>query len=188
MVDWKKIGKQALDISKQATEKGIDSFQEWKNDPERIEQSKLKKELKKYTPAESDSLVFNEMTKEWYFKKKKKEVYSQDDLLSFEYLENNSSITKGGTSIGKAAVGAALLGGAGMVLGGLSGKKKTKEKVTSMQLVVTFRNNKNKIKTETIRYASGSLDRSSYAYQGFIEKVQSDLALLNLISVTAENS
>ncbi len=43
MVDWKKIGKQALNVSKQATEKGIDSFQEWKNDPERIEKSKLKK-------------------------------------------------------------------------------------------------------------------------------------------------
>ena len=37
----KKLEK-ALDVSKQATEKGIDSFQEWKNDQERIK--KLTKE------------------------------------------------------------------------------------------------------------------------------------------------
>ncbi|ACZ63897.1 conserved hypothetical protein [Enterococcus phage phiFL1C] len=38
-MDWKEVGKKALDVSKQATEKGIDSFQEWKNDQERIKKS-----------------------------------------------------------------------------------------------------------------------------------------------------
>ena len=47
MVDWKKVGKQALDLSKQATEKGVDSFQEWKNDPERIQKNKEKPRQKK---------------------------------------------------------------------------------------------------------------------------------------------
>ncbi|WP_369118163.1 hypothetical protein [Enterococcus thailandicus] len=181
MVDWKKVGKQALDLGKQATEKGLDSFQEWKNDPDRIEQSKLRKELKNYTPVESDNFIFNEKTKQWCFKKKKKVVYSQDSLLSFEYKEDDYSLTKGGASIGKAMVGGALFGGVGAVVGGVTGKKKTKDKVKSMQLVITFRDNA-KIKTETIRYSSSSLDRSSFAYQGLTEKVQSDLALLNLIS------
>lgn len=181
MVDWKKIGKQALNVSKQATEKGIDSFQEWKNDPERIEKSKLKKELKNYSPVESDNFIFNEKTHQWSFKKKKKVVYPQDCLLSFEYKEDDYSLTKGGSSIGKAVVGGALFGGVGAVVGGVTGKKKTKDKVKSMQLVVTFREN-NKIKTETIHYSSSSLDRSSFAYQGLTQKVQSDLAILNLIS------
>lgn len=42
-MDWKKIGKKAFDVSKQATEKGMNSFQDWRNDPERIEQNRLKK-------------------------------------------------------------------------------------------------------------------------------------------------
>lgn len=74
MVDWKKVGKQALNISKQATEKGISSFQDWKNDPQRIAENQRKKELKKYAPTESSSLVFNELTGEWYFKKRKKKL------------------------------------------------------------------------------------------------------------------
>lgn len=180
-MDWKKIGKKAFDISKQATEKGMDSFQDWRNDPERIEQNRLKKELKNYTPIESDNILFNELTNQWNFKKDKKSIYSKDDLLAFEYVENDISITKGGASLGRAALGGALLGGAGAVLGGLSGKKKTKEKVKAMKTVVTFKV-KNKVKTETIYYSTGSIDKSSFAYQGFLEKAQNDLALLNLIS------
>lgn len=180
-MDWKEIGKKAFDIGKQATSKGIDSFEDWKNDPERIEQKKLKKEKKNYTPLESDNILFNELTDQWCFKKDKKNIYSKSDLLSFEYIENDISITKGGASLGRAAIGGVLLGGAGAVLGGLSVKKKTKEKVKGMKTVVTFKV-KNKVKTETIYYSTGSIDKSSFAYQGFLEKAQNDLALLNLIS------
>lgn len=47
MVDWKKLGKTAFDATKDVTEKGIDSFQEWKDDPERIAKIEEKKALKK---------------------------------------------------------------------------------------------------------------------------------------------
>lgn len=47
MVDWKKLGKKALEVSKDATEKGVDTFQEWKHDPERMAKAQKKKALKK---------------------------------------------------------------------------------------------------------------------------------------------
>lgn len=53
-MDWKEVGKKALDVSKKATEKSIDSFQEWKNDPERIKKAEerkkqsIRKKIKKH--------------------------------------------------------------------------------------------------------------------------------------------
>lgn len=47
MVDWKKLGKTAFDVTKDVTEKSIDSFQEWKEDPERIAKVEKKKAIKK---------------------------------------------------------------------------------------------------------------------------------------------
>lgn len=47
MVDWKKISKKAIDVTKDVTEKGVDSFQEWKDDPDRVAKVEEKKALKK---------------------------------------------------------------------------------------------------------------------------------------------
>ena len=46
MVDWRELGKKALDVTKDVTEKGVDSFQEWKEDPTRIAKVEEKKALK----------------------------------------------------------------------------------------------------------------------------------------------
>lgn len=47
MVDWKKISKKAIDVTRNVTEKGVDSFQEWKDDPDRVAKVEEKKALKK---------------------------------------------------------------------------------------------------------------------------------------------
>ncbi|MFQ8677340.1 MAG: hypothetical protein ACLSE5_09040 [Enterococcus avium] len=47
MVDWKELGKKTFDVTKNMTEKSIDSFQEWKDDPERIAKVESKKATKK---------------------------------------------------------------------------------------------------------------------------------------------
>ena len=98
---WKK----ALDVSKQATEKGIDSFQEWKNDQERIK--KLTKE--KTTNKEQD---------------KKAPMFHNGvhcpkcRSMNVEFMQNNRK----SFSVGKAAGGAILTGGVG-TLAGFAGKK-----------------------------------------------------------------
>ncbi|MGM0173661.1 hypothetical protein [Enterococcus sp. DIV0800] len=49
MVEWKDLGEKAFGAAKDITEKGVDSFQEWKDDPERIAKVEEKKALKKAT-------------------------------------------------------------------------------------------------------------------------------------------
>ena len=59
-----------------------------------------------------------------------KEIYNFSDLNSFELLEDDSQITSGG--IGQALVGGLLFDGAGLIAGGITGKRKTKKVVESM--------------------------------------------------------
>lgn len=47
MVDWKELGKKTFDVPKNVTVKRVDSFQEWKDDPNRVAKIEEKKALKK---------------------------------------------------------------------------------------------------------------------------------------------
>lgn len=47
MVDWKELGKKTFDVTKNVTVKRVDSFQEWKDDPNRVAKIEEKKALKK---------------------------------------------------------------------------------------------------------------------------------------------
>ena len=48
-------------------------------------------------------------------------VFSFDDLVSYEIIENGDTVSKGG--LGSAIVGGALFGGVGAVVGGITGGK-----------------------------------------------------------------
>lgn len=54
-------------------------------------------------------------------KKKTPDLFSFDDIINYEYLEDGTTITKGG--LGTAAVGGLLFGGVGAIVGGNWGKK-----------------------------------------------------------------
>lgn len=69
-------------------------------------------------------------------------VYRFDQLNTYELLENGSAVTSGGLGIGRAIVGGALLGGVGAILGGVTKKKKQKNFVESLKILVTFKNHK----------------------------------------------
>lgn len=64
--------------------------------------------------------------------------FSYTDLLTYEVIKNGTSITRGG--LGRAVVGGALFGGVGAVVGGVTGKKKTKTKVTEHKIKITLKN------------------------------------------------
>lgn len=64
MVDWKNIGKKALDVTKDVTEKSVESFQEWKDDPKRIAKIEVKKaERKVKKTTETDRKKFLQLLK-----------------------------------------------------------------------------------------------------------------------------
>lgn len=65
-------------------------------------------------------------------------IFPYTDILEYEVIKNGTSITKGG--LGRAIVGGALFGGAGAIVGGVTGKKKTKTKVTEHKIKITLKN------------------------------------------------
>lgn len=68
-------------------------------------------------------------------------VLSYEDLVDVEIVKNGSSLTVTDrlSQIGGAAVGGVLLGGAGLLLGGLSGRKHQIEKIHSLSLRLYLR-------------------------------------------------
>ena len=65
------------------------------------------------------------------------EVFQYKNLLDFELIEDGETITKGG--IGRAVAGGLVFGGAGAVVGAVTGKK-TKSICNSMRIKLTLKN------------------------------------------------
>lgn len=74
-------------------------------------------------------------------------LYSYDDLLGVELSENGESLTKTlrGSQVAGAAIGGLLLGGAGAIIGGLSGKKETIKLINNIELKITLNDTQNPI-------------------------------------------
>ncbi len=66
-------------------------------------------------------------------------IYKFKDIMKSEIVENGNTIieTSRGSQVVGAAVGGALLGGAGLIVGGLSGKKTQKSTIDKIDLVIT---------------------------------------------------
>lgn len=108
-MDWKKLGKDALASTKQFAEEGKDKFDDWKDDPERLEkiaQNKEKKAAVKETNKNKAGLFYQGV----YCPK----CRSTD----VQFMQNNRK----GFSVGKAVGGGLLTGGVG-TLAGFAGKK-----------------------------------------------------------------
>lgn len=69
--------------------------------------------------------------------KKNQELFTYNQILDFELLEDGDSITKGG--LGSAVAGGVLFGGVGAIVGGVTGGKKTKALCNSLKIKITFR-------------------------------------------------
>lgn len=190
MVDWGKLGKQALNISKKAGEKGVETFNDWRTDEARIQRVQEKKEKKKekkneknYTPLRSKHIEYNEIKGVFELIKQMNGKFDSEELLSYELIQDEASITKGGVSIGRAIAGNVLLGGAGMVLGGLSGKKETNPVVKSIKISISIRGKRGKIVDREIPiYTGKGLKIDSPLYKTYMSEAKEDLVILDMIS------
>lgn len=95
------------------------------------------------------------------FTKSIPKVYNCDDIIEYELLEDGISVTSGG--LGRAAAGGILFGGVGAIVGGVTGKKKTRSEIENFKIKLTLNNfqsptvyiellNKKKIKTNSNKY------------------------------------
>lgn len=140
---------------------------------------------KKFSPTKiiGNYLAVDENNRQWAIGKgifspfEKAIPYNYEDLVDFELLEDGSSITKGG--LGRAVVGGMLFGRTGAVVGGITGKKKTKQTCTNLEIKITV-NNADK-HTHYIRLITSSTQRESSSYKTAFHTAQDLLALLQLI-------
>lgn len=63
-------------------------------------------------------------------------TYTFDQLLNYDLLEDDETITTGG--VGQALVGGALFGGFGAIAGGVTAKRKNKRVVNSITIKLTL--------------------------------------------------
>jgi len=91
------------------------------------------------------------------------------DILSCEILEDGDSTiaVNRGSQVAGAAVGGLLLGGAGLIVGGLSGKKKTSKIVSKVDFRVTVNDIKQPIHTVNLLSTDGK--SQSPLYKGVLE-------------------
>lgn len=86
-------------------------------------------------------IEFDETKRQWLIPdgifggKKNPCIYSFDDIVEYELLEDGDTITKGG--LGRAVAGGILFGGVGAIVGGVTGGKKSKSIVNSLKIKMT---------------------------------------------------
>lgn len=105
-------------------------------------------------------------------------VYNFEDIIDYELLEDGESITKGG--LGRAVVGGALLGGVGAIVGGVTGKKKTKNLINSLKIKVTV--NDTNSPTTYINLINTQTKASSFVYKVAYSSAQEILSIFAVIT------
>lgn len=112
------------------------------------------------------------------------DLFEFSDLLSFELLEDGKAITKGG--LGSAVAGGLLFGGAGAVVGGITGGKKSKGVCTSMKIRITVKNSHTD--TVYINLVFMEIKTDSLLYKAAQESAQKYLSALQIIADTSNQA
>ena len=106
------------------------------------------------------------------------------DLISVELIENGSTVASGG--LGSALAGAALFGDAGMIAGGIVGKKKISDICESLQIKLTVNDLSNPaLFIDVIRSKTA---KGSLKYRNDFELAQKIVSVLNVIISRNKNS
>ena len=104
-------------------------------------------------------------------------VFDYSQLLSFELLENDYTVTSGG--LGRAVAGGILFGGVGAIVGASTGGKVSSGVCESMKLRVTLRNSH--IDDVYIRFIDRSTSTLSSSYKNAQRYAQSCISAFEII-------
>lgn len=117
-------------------------------------------------------------------KRNKSTVYNYSDIIDFELLEDGESVASGG--LGRALVGGALFGGAGAVVGAVTGKKKTKGVCNSLKLIITVNDFNNP--TVYVNFIESPTKRDGFVFKEMYQSAQECLSTLQLICDRQKNN
>ena len=104
-------------------------------------------------------------------------IYNLSSISSYELVENGSTISSGG--LGRAAIGAVTFGGAGAIVGAVTGKKKTKTVIEKLQVKIMLNDLKNPV--VYIDLIKKPIKQNSKEYVNAIKKADIILSSLNTV-------
>lgn len=137
-----------------------------------------------YTKRIGNYIEFDENKRLWLIpdgfggKKVNPKIYSFGDIVGYELLENGDSITKGG--LGRAVAGGVLLGGVGAIIGGATGKRKTKTIINSLKIKVTINDTSNP--STYINLITTPTKADSFIYKTAYSSAQEIISVLSIIT------
>lgn len=159
-------------------------------------QAAIDRNLKWYRRVSKESVLrglvyIDKEEKYFYFKEIKftdgldtPKVFRLDKLESYKVIENDEELLTGGLSLKRAVVGSLIAGPAGMVLGGVTGTKKTKKKINSLALLFKLTNGdlhiirliKKPIEAESVQYVQlkNALQITSDYFESVLDKQRNE--------------
>lgn len=147
-------------------------------------------EIKLFNPSKKigSYIEFDDTRMEWLVPDglfgKKKKVYKYNDIVDYELLEDGESIIKK-SGIGRAVTGGVLFGGVGAIVGGVTGKQKTKSICKSLKIKITVSDINNP--TVYINFIPSETKKDSWIYKNAYNSAQECLSVLQLICNNSEN-
>lgn len=147
----------------------------------KLEKFNSKMDNFKETAKVGNYISFSDITNEIYVPNMKSEhrFIKYSDILDFELIEDGETIvTKGG--LGRAVAGGVLFGGVGAIVGGVTGKKKSKHTVKSVKIKITTNDIKDPIVFITLLQKETKKD--SLIYKNSAKTAQEILSRLKVVT------
>lgn len=104
-------------------------------------------------------------------------IYDYDHISTFELLEDGETVTSGG--LGRALAGGVLFGGAGAIVGGVTGKKKGKDRINSLKIKLSLKDVNHAV--DYIDFLDFKTKRGSLLYNEAFNNAQECLSVLQFI-------
>jgi hypothetical protein len=149
-----------------------------RNDFEKL--NSIKEELLNFnaTKRVGNLIHFDEEKRQWLIPNgPTPRIYTFDEVLEYELLEDGESITKGG--LGRAVAGGVLFGGVGAIVGGVTGGKRTKSIINSLRIKITINDFQNP--AVYINLINTKTKADSYTYKNSYSAAQQILSVLALV-------
>ena len=143
-------------------------------DENKVRKSEFKKTLA-YTGIQIDEISESFKLNNDYFK-----VFKFDELVDYKLIEDGAKVAQGGVSIGRVAAGGILLGGAGMIIGGLTGKKKLEDQATELKIEFTVTGLNEG--TYSIDLLNKPIKTNSLVYKGLVNNAKEIIEFFDKIS------
>lgn len=140
----------------------------------------------------TDSMYFRADLKKklWYYSNEKKPanppLIKFGEIVEYELTEDGETITKGG--LGRAVAGGLLFGAAGAVVGGVTGKRKSKQEISSISVRITLSNPYHAGVTVEMIPAGAKYKSGSILYNAAKQKSNDLMSFLGNLKAQAEQA